>query len=94
MGKFEKGHEKLGGRQKGDKNKVTKAFKEILTETIHALEDNSDKGEDEAKTGLLEFAKKNPKEFYRIASKLVPQEMVGELTGEVTIRVLRDGANS
>lgn len=82
------------GRAKGSQNKITKAFKDILTETIHKLEDNSDKSEDEAKTGLLAFAKENPKEFYKIASKLVPQEMVGDFTGEVTIRVVRDGANS
>lgn len=78
------------GREKGSKNKITKAFKDLLTETIHALEDNTDKGKDDTKTGLLEFAKNNPKEFYRIASKLVPQEMVGDLTGELTIRVVRD----
>lgn len=87
---FKEGRDKTGGRQKGSPNKITKAFKDILTDTIHALEDNSDKGEDEAHTGLLEFAKNNPKEFYRIASKLVPQEMVGELTGEVIIKVVRD----
>ena len=78
------------GRKKGSENKITKAFKDILVDTIHALEDNSGKGEDEARTGLLAFAKENPKEFYRIASKLVPQEMIGELTGEVTIKVIRD----
>jgi len=90
VAKFEKGQEKTGGRQKGSKNKVGKAFKEILIETIHALEDNSDKKEEDPKTGLMAFAEKHPKEFYRIASKLVPQEMVGELTGEVIIKVIRD----
>lgn len=94
MGKFEKGHEKTGGRQKGAKNKVAKAFKEILIETIHALEDNSDKKEEDPKTGLMAFAKKHPKDFYRIATKLVPQEMSAEITGEVTITVVRDRADS
>lgn len=87
---FKKGKDKTGGRAKGSQNKITKAFKEILIETIHALEDNSDKKEDDPKTGLMAFAEKHPKEFYRIASKLVPQEMVGELTGEVIIKVVRD----
>lgn len=71
-------------------NKVTKAFKDILVDTIHALEDNSDKKKKDKKTGLLAFAKDNPKEFYRIASKLVPQDIIGELNGDITIRVKRD----
>jgi len=78
------------GKKKGTPNKITKAFKDILVETIHTLENNSGKGEDEARTGLLAFAKKNPKEFYRIASKLVPQDMVGELNGDITIHIKRD----
>lgn len=86
---FKEGRKKTGGREKGTTNKITKAFKDILTETIHALEDNSKNKEEDPKTGLLAFAKKNPKEFYRIASKLVPQEMAAELTGEVIIKVLR-----
>ncbi len=91
MAKFDSESGAKSGKKTSRKNipnKVTKAFKEILTDTIHALEDNSGKGEDDAKTGLLEFAKKNPKEFYRIASKLVPQEMATELTGEIIIKVV------
>lgn len=78
---------KFGGRKKGTPNKFNKQFKDLLTETIHALEQKKDHG-------LMEWAEKHPTDFYRICSKLVPQEMVGEFTGEVTIRVVRDGANS
>ncbi len=82
--------ERRGGRSKGTPNKFNKQFKDLLTETIHALEDNSDKKEDDPETGLLAWAKKHPTDFYRICSKLVPQEMVGEFTGDITIRVVRD----
>lgn len=73
--------------RKGSPNKFSKSFKDLLTDTIHALENDEDHG-------LEKFARDNPKDFYRICSKLVPQEMVGEITGEVTIRVVREGADS
>ena len=87
MAKFEKGQDKTGGRQRGSQNKNTKAFKDLLTETIRALENDKDHG-------LEKWAKEHPSDFYRICSKLVPQEMVGEFTGDITIRVVRDGADS
>lgn len=90
MAKFKEGNDLGKGRPKGAKNKITKAFKDLLVETIHALEDNSEVKEGDPKTGLMAFAKDNPKDFYRIASKLVPQEMAAELTGEVIIKIVRD----
>jgi len=57
---FKEGREKTGGRPKGGQNKITKAFKDILVETIHALEDNSDKKEDDPNTGLMAFASLTP----------------------------------
>ncbi|KKN74637.1 hypothetical protein LCGC14_0388390 [marine sediment metagenome] len=79
----DKNGNKTGGRQSGSKNKVGKAFKDLLTETYQALEDDP-------KHGLKKFAEEHPSDFYRICSKLVPQEMAAELTGELTIRVVRD----
>lgn len=82
--------EHRGGRKKGTLNKHTKAFKDLLVETYQALEANKGRKKEEPKTGLLEWAKSNPTDFYRICSKLVPQEMTGEFNGEVTIKVIRD----
>ena len=75
------------GRPQGSQNKFNKQFKDLLTETIQALEEKKDHG-------LQAWAEEHPSDFYRICSKLVPQEMVGEFTGDITIRVVRDGANS
>lgn len=75
------------GRPKGIPNKFTKQFKDLLTETIQALEEKRDHG-------LMAWAEKHPSDFYRICSKLVPQEMVGEFTGDITIRVIREGTDS
>lgn len=79
-----------GGRKKGSQNKHTKKFKDLLTETYLALEDNTDKKEEDPKTGLLAWAENNPTDFYRICGKLIPQQIEGEFKGNVTITVVRD----
>lgn len=81
--KFKNGNKEGKGRPPGSENRVTKQFKDLLTETIQALEEKKDHG-------LMSWAEDHPTDFYRICSKLVPQEMVGEFTGDITIRVIRD----
>lgn len=91
---FKKGKEKTGGRQKGSENKVTKQFKDLLTEAYLALEDNSDKKEGEVQTGILVWAKENPTDFYRICSKLIPLQLTGKdgdsLFGEMSDSQMED----
>jgi len=74
---FEKGNPH-GGRKKGSSNKFTKQFKDLLTETYEALEKK--KGH-----GLQIWAEKHPTDFYRICSKLVPQQITGEGGGPIEI---------
>lgn len=69
---FEKGKSKTGGKKKGTQNKLTRTFKELLTDTIISLQ--LDK-----KANLKSWAKENPTEFYKIASKLIPTELTGKL---------------
>ena len=68
---FEKGNKLSPGRTKGVVNKSTKAFKDLLTETYRALED-------EEGHGLLQWSKDNPTDFYRICAKLIPIEITGK----------------
>ena len=56
------------GRPLGAKNKITRGVKETFSEVFAKIQ-NSDK------TSLLTFAKKNPTEFYRMATKLIPTEI-------------------
>ncbi len=63
--------QKTGGRQVGTPNKVTAIFKDAVR-TVY-----EDIGGNEA---FAEWAKENPTEFYRIASRLIPTEMVTEGT--------------
>lgn len=60
------------GRKKGSQNKVTKAFKEALLDAFHGL------GGTDA---LIKWGKENPTEFYKIAARLIPTEVVGPGAG-------------
>lgn len=68
MAKFETGKEKTGGREVGTKNKVTKTVKGTFLETFIALQE-------EEPYSLKEFAKNNLKDFYQMATKLIPTEI-------------------
>lgn len=76
---FKKGDAKIGGREKGSQNKLTKTFKELLTDTIVKLQ--SDKHHN-----LEVWAKENPTEFYKIAAKLIPTEIKANVEAEVKLR--------
>lgn len=67
MPKFEEGNP---GRPKGAVGKLTKTVKETVLNVFNDLQ------EDETHN-LYSFAKKHPRDFYAIAAKLIPTEMVG-----------------
>jgi hypothetical protein len=66
-GKFKPGN---GGRPKGSKNKVPQTIKEMVLQTFNELQEDP-------KTSLLTWGKKNLTEFYKISSKLIPHEISG-----------------
>lgn len=63
-----KGHQKAGGRQKGTPNKLTSTFKDLVISTMEKLQEDD-------RANLETWAKENPTEFYKIASKLIPTEV-------------------
>jgi hypothetical protein len=67
MAKFQQGN---SGRPKGAVNKLNKTVKETVLNTFNELQ--KDKSHN-----LEAFARKHPREFYLIASKLIPTEMIG-----------------
>ena len=79
---FEKGNKLAKGRVKGSQNKFNVQFKDLLTETYQALEEGKE-------TGLLEWAKKNQSEFYKLCAKLVPTQITGEDGQDIKIRIVR-----
>lgn len=74
---FEKG--KTNGRPKGAVNKINKTVKETVLRVFNELQKDP-------KKNLLEFGKKHPIQFYQMAAKLIPTEIVG--TSTQVIRVL------
>lgn len=68
--KFKKGNNY--GRPLGAQNKLTKTVKETVLVVFNKLQDNP-------KHNLTAFAEKYPKDFYQIASKLIPTEITGTL---------------
>jgi predicted component of viral defense system (DUF524 family) len=75
MAKFKQGNT---GRPKGAVNKLHKTVKETVLNVFNSIQGDP-------KHNLEAFAKKHPKEFYLIASKLIPTEMIG--TTETIIKV-------
>jgi hypothetical protein len=75
---FKKGQ---GGRNKGSKNRLTISVKDSVLRVFNLLQ------EDDGEHSLLEFAKKHPRDFYIIASKLIPHEVnqSAHITGAISI---------
>lgn len=70
------------GRVEGSKNKLTKTVKETFLAVF--LDIQSD-----PKINLAAFAKENTKEFYQLASKLIPTEVSATIQNK-TIKIIDD----
>jgi len=69
-----KGSPKTGGRKAGTPNKITKSVRETFQSVFEELQQDPE-------ANLLEFAKKQPVEFYRLSTKLIPTDIKAELGG-------------
>ena len=79
MARFTKGNNaNPNGRPIGAVNKINKTIKESVLNVFNKIQDDP-------QHNLETFAKKYPREFYLIASKLIPTEMIG--TTETIIKV-------
>ena len=63
--------QKTGGRQIGTPNKVTAIFKDAVRTVYEDIGGNA---------AFAAWAKENPTEFYRIASRLIPTEIASQGT--------------
>ncbi len=78
-GLFKKGKKAGPGRPKGVPNKVTQTVKEAFEAAFRTLQDQPG-------AKLDDWAKENPTDFYKIASKLIPTDVKAELSGSVEFR--------
>jgi hypothetical protein len=77
MAKFEKGNK---GKPKGAKNKITKSVKEVVFDAFNLMQGDP-------KVNIFSWGQSNPTEFYKIAAKLIPNEVKSDITsGGQTLR--------
>ena len=79
---FEKGHKKIGGKEKGTPNKLTRTVKEALLLAFNELQNDK-------KANLISWGKENPSAFYQVAAKLIPTEISANIE-KVTVKVVRE----
>jgi hypothetical protein len=77
---FKKGE---GGRQRGSLNTLTKSVKERVLDTFNELQEDKD-------ANLTSWAIDNTTEFYKIAAKLIPTEIKGNLEHKVINVIVAD----
>ena len=69
------------GRKKGTPNKATASIKAAFVEAFEK------RGGVKA---LVDWAEEEPTEFYKLAAKLIPTEIAGDVAASLTIRVVRE----
>ncbi len=75
------------GRPEGAQNKLTRTVKETVLAAFQELQADP-------KHNIIEFAKKNPKDFYQIAAKLIPTEVQGSGSFKFVVSKLKDADRS
>ena len=75
------------GRKEGSLNKITRTVKETVLAVFNDLQQDP-------KHSLLKWAKDEPTEFYKIASKLIPTEVNAQVETNITVNFSEDGANN
>lgn len=74
--------ERKSGRKRGTPNKITTAFKDAVRTVYEEIGGN---------TAFAAWAKENPTDFYKIASRLIPTEIASRENSGITIIVNRMG---
>ena len=78
---FQNGHKKVGGRQPGSQNELTKTVKETVLKVFNDLQNDP-------KVNLEAFGKKYPRDFYQIAARLIPTEINAKIN-KVKLEIVR-----
>jgi len=74
---FQKGN---SGRPVGSTNHLTKTVKSVVLEAFNKLQDHPT-------ANIVTWAEKNPKDFYLIASKLIPTEVSAKVENTTPIMI-------
>ena len=74
-----KGYPKTGGRVKGVPSKLP-TLRQAFEDAFHTLQRDG-------VVALPNWARANPTDFYRICTRLIPQEIAGTLQANLTVEV-------
>lgn len=77
---------KTGGRKAGTPNKFTRSVKEAFLSVYDDLQEETGKEHGH----LFSWAKDNPTDFYRICSKMIPQQVNADINHVITANDLSD----
>jgi hypothetical protein len=80
---FKKGNKAAAAR---GPNKITRTVKETVLAVFNEIQSDP-------KVKLSQFAKNHPKEFYLIASKLIPTEISGAIDHQINLNIVRGKSN-
>lgn len=72
--------ERRGGRKKGTPNKITQTVKAAFEAAFRDAQ-----ADPEHPSNLANFSKEYPKDFITAAAKLIPAEISGKLSGNLTV---------
>jgi hypothetical protein len=79
-GRFGKGNP---GKPKGALSHLTRTVKEAVLDAFNELQHDE-------QNNLVAFAKKNPRDFYAIAAKLIPTDIKAEVKSKILVEVVRN----
>lgn len=75
------------GRQAGTKNKISASLRDTFLQVFEEMQDDED-------FCLKSWAQENPTEFYKIISKLLPQEYTGDFYTVIEVKMKDDDEES
>lgn len=70
------------GRKAGTPNKITRTVKEIIAGAVQAAQEDP-----KHPANVAVFSKTHPREFWQVASKLIPEEIKATLAGQVRYEI-------
>lgn len=74
------------GRPKGTPNKLTRTVRDAFEQAFELLQqDEGDPVIERPAANLSAWAQRNPTEFYKLASKLIPTEINGDVKGTLIV---------
>ena len=74
---------KLGGRPKGSRDKVTEAYLKLIDEEVANAKDGQG--------SLADLRKNDPATFWRLVAQLVPKDIEARIAGDLTINIVKFG---